>query len=75
MSALKSVHALNSSVRNTPRGCCAHVHRPSVIRHRACEGGVLVDVPSNTVDERIADIKSRLVREKHACSHKSVKSC
>eukprot|EP00903_Cladosiphon_okamuranus_P015453 g14271.t2 len=34
--------------------------RPNVMRYRICEGGLLVDVPSNAVDERMADIKSRL---------------
>ncbi|CAM9396720.1 unnamed protein product, partial [Scytosiphon promiscuus] len=34
--------------------------RPSVMRYRICEGGLLVDVPSSMVHERIEDIESRL---------------
>lgn len=40
-----------------------HRHcRPSVMRYRICEGGLLVDVPSSMVQERIEDIEARLVR-------------
>ncbi|CAN0519529.1 unnamed protein product, partial [Ectocarpus sp. 12 AP-2014] len=34
--------------------------RPSVMRYRLCEGGLLVDVPASSAEERIADITARL---------------
>ncbi|CAM9467978.1 unnamed protein product, partial [Ectocarpus sp. 4 AP-2014] len=34
--------------------------RPSVMRYRLCEGGLLVDVPASSAEERIADINARL---------------
>lgn len=34
------------------------------MRYRLCEGGLLVDVPASSVEERIADINARLVRRK-----------
>lgn len=37
------------------------MYRPSVLRYRICEGGLLFDVPADAVEERVADIEERLV--------------